>query len=267
MDSVLGAARRTLEQVRTLRREGVVTAVDEQLALSRVSELEAARASADAGRIAAADGLLTLIGEPPGRPLDLEDRLVEELGAGGDPSATSRSDLAGLEAVARASEANVDRVRAQWLPSLGAFGSLNWNQGSFGALDGPRRWTAGLMVRWSLFRGLADIGELDEARARRRAAEQRLAAARREVEAEVRAAAARVQAGRIAVGAADRALQHAVEAMRVAESRYGGGVGTITELLAVRAAEASQRLARLEALYQARLARAALTLARGGTPE
>ena len=267
MDSQLVAARRMLDQVRALRREGVVTAVDEHLALARLSELEAGRANVAAERLAATDRLLALLGQEPGSPVEL----VEPLAPPADPAVTAASadrlDVAGLEAALRAFDANVDRVRAQWLPSVGAFGNLAWNQTNLGALAGPRRWTAGVMVRWNVFRGLADVADLDHARAERLAAADRLAAARRDAAAEVRAAEARVDAAGTAVAAAGRALEHAAAAVRVAEARYAGGVATITELLAVRASEAAQRLNRLEALYQTRLARAALTLALGGTPE
>jgi outer membrane protein TolC len=249
-----------------LRREGVVTAVDEHLALARMSELEAGRANVAAERLAATDRLLALLGEEPGSPVEL----IEPLGLAGElavAESADRLDVAGLEASVRASDANVDRVRAAWLPTVGAFGTLAWNQTNFGALAGPRRWTAGVMVRWNVFRGFADVADLSRARAERRAAVDRLEAARRGAAAEVRAAAARVDAARIAVEASGRALEHAAEAVRVAEARYAGGVTTITELLAVRAAEVAQRLNRLEALYHTRLARAALTLALGGTPE
>ncbi len=266
MDTSLAAARRTLEQVRAFRREGLVTAVDEQLALAKVSELEAGRAMADADRVGSSDRLLVLLGETPGTRVELVDRLDDAVPAspGGE---TTREDLAGLEAVVRAQQAGLDRARAQWIPSVGAFGSLNWNQGNFGALAGPRRWTAGVMVRWNLFRGFADVADLNRARAERDAAEQRLDAARRQAEAEVRADSARVAASAVALDAANRALTHAEEAVRVSEARYAGGVGTISELLAVRAAESGQRLARLDALHRARIARAALVVAKGGMPE
>lgn len=265
MDSLLRAAVRTLDQVRAFRREGLVTSVDEQLALARVSELEASRALADAEHVAAIGRLLALIGEDPRRPAFLVDPLDQP---GRPPSGLDpRPDLAGLEAMVRAGDANVDRTRAQWLPTAAAFGGLGWNQGTVGGFSGPRRWTAGVLVRWSLFRGFADVAAVEQARAERRAAADRLEAARRGAEAEVQAATAQVEAALAALRASERALEHATEAVRVAESRYAGGVAAITELLAVRAAEASHRLARLEASYQARLAGAALTLARGGTPE
>jgi len=264
VDSGLVAGHRVLDRVRALRREGVVTAVDEQLALARVSELESHRAMAEAERIAAVDRLLVLLGEQPGTTVSFADPL--EAGAAGTAQG-ARLDLAGLEAAAEATEANVDRVRAQWIPSLAAFGTLGWNQGTLGAFAGPSTWTAGLVVRWNVFGGYADVAALRAAKAERTAALARLDAAERQAAAEVRAAEARVAAAETALGAAERALEHGIEAARIAEVRYAGGVGTISELLAVRAAETASRLARLEALYQTRLAAAALTLARGGMPE
>ncbi|MEZ4588597.1 MAG: TolC family protein [Gemmatimonadales bacterium] len=187
VDSGLVAGNRVLDRVRALRREGVVTAVDEQLALARVSELESQRAMAEAERIAAVDRMLVLLGEDPGSPVRFVDPLDAAAAAAG-PGEGTRLDLAGLEAAAAATEANVDRVRAQWLPSLAAFGSLGWNQGRLGAFGGPSTWTAGLVVRWNVFGGYADVAALRAARAERTAALERLDAAERQAAAEVRAA-------------------------------------------------------------------------------
>lgn len=264
LDTALGAARQTLSQVRSLRREGVVTQVDEQLVLARVSELEAQLAMAVAEREGASDRLLLAMGAGPGAPVDLADRL-ETVAV--DSATGPRFDLDALRQGLAASSANLDRTRLERLPRLGAFGSLNWNQSNFGALAGPRHWTVGLAVRWTPFRGWQDKADIERARADRDLALAELGSAERTAAAEVRAALARHEAASAGVAAADRALDYATQAARIAASRYAGGVATISELLAVRAAEAATRLARLEALYQARLAAAALRLARGGNPQ
>jgi len=104
------------------------------------------------------------------------------------------------------------------------------------------------------------------ATADREAARAELEAAERRAAAEVRAAAAEREAAIAGYRAADVALTQAAQAARAATARYDAGAATISELLAVRAAESSQRLARLQALYQARVADAALVLAQGGAP-
>ena len=263
LDTALTAARQTLGQVRSLRREGVVTQVDEQLVLARVSELEAQVAMAIAERQGSADRLLLALGENPGQALELTDPIDVAVV---DSAPSPRLDLAALRQGLAATSANVDRARFQRLPNLGAFGALNWNQKNLGALAGPRHWTVGLAVRWIPFRGLQDQADIQRARAERDLAEAELRGAERTATAEVRSAEARHQAATAGVAAADRALDYATQAARIAASRYTGGVATISELLAVRAAEAGTRLARLEALYQARVAAAALRLARGGDP-
>ncbi len=264
LEESLAAARQTLGQVETLRREGVVTVVDEQLARSRASELEAALAGSRAASSAAADLLLHLVGREPGTEVELTDSLVLADAAPADTA--ERADLRALRAGLEEREANVLRARSQWLPAVGAFGSLGWHDDDFGVASGPRRWTAGVVVRWSPFRGLSDVGMLHRARADREAARAELAAAERRARAEVRAAAAEREAARAGFAAAEAALLQATQAARAASSRYAEGAAVITELLAIRAAESSQRLARLQALYQARVADAALVLALGGTP-
>jgi outer membrane protein TolC len=264
LEQSLAAARETLAQVEKLRREGVVTLVDEQLARSRVSDLEAALATASASRTASADLLLALLSREPGTELELIDSLV--LVEAGPADTLERADLRALRAGLSARDAEVRRARSQWLPTLGAFGNLRWHDSDFGIASGPQHWTAGLVVRWSPFRGLSDVGMLRRAEAERAAARVELEATERRARAEVRAAQAEREAARAGFSAAEAALEQAGQAARAAGVRYAEGAALITELLAVRAAESSQRLARLQALYQARIADAALVLALGGTP-
>ena len=264
LEESLAVARQTLAQVEKLHREGVVTVVDEQLARSRVSELESALAAATASQMASADLLLALLGRAPGPALQLTDSLglIEPAAA----DSLERADLLALRAGLSAREAEVRRARSQWLPSLGAFGNLRWHDDDFGIASGPQHWSAGLVVRWSPFRGLSDVGLLRRAEAEREAARAELQAAERQASAEVRAAQAERNAARAGVAAAEAALVQAGQAARASGARYAEGTALITELLAVRTAESSQRLARLQALYQARIADAALVLALGGTP-
>jgi outer membrane protein TolC len=178
----------------------------------------------------------------------------------------TRADLRALGAQLEGAEANVLRARSQWLPSVAAFGNLSWHDRDLGLASGARHWTAGVLVRWTPFRGLSDVAALRRATADREAARARLEAAERLANAEVRSAAAEREAALAGYAAAEAALGQGTLAVRAAGSRYQEGAATISELLAVRAAESAHRLARLESLYRARVADAALVLALGGTP-
>jgi len=266
LQEALDVARRVLAQVQSLRRNGAVTVVDEQLARARVSEVESGLGAAEAGRVAAGDLLLSVLGEPAGRPLLLSDALAEPVPGADTLTPARRDDVAALEAAVAAAAANVARAKGSWIPSAGAFGTLDWHSGRAGIAQGPRHWTAGLVIRWAPFRGLTDVGQLRRAEAERDAARERLGDLRRRADAETRLARAERAAALGSVEAADAALAGAAQAARVAGVRYAEGVGTITELLAVRAAESAQRLARLHALYQAHVADAALLLSLGRLP-
>ncbi|MHB1327245.1 MAG: TolC family protein [Gemmatimonadales bacterium] len=263
LDTAIAAMNETVRQVRSFRREGMVTIVDEQLAVARVSELEAARAMADAGRLEAVDRLLLLMGEDPGQT----EQLTDPLGlSSGQVEPGTRADLEAMRSMVEAQQAGLDRTRAELLPTAGAFGSVAFNDRRLAALTGPVRWTAGVVVRWAPFRGLRETAEIDRSRAGRDRAREDLAAAERSAAAQVRAAQARLTAATAALEATERALEQAAQAARVATIRYAGGAGTLSELLAVRAAESGQRQSRLEALYQARLAQAQVAVAQGGNP-
>jgi outer membrane protein TolC len=267
LQEALAVDRRVLGQVQSLRRNGTVTVVDEQLARARVSELESGLAMAEAGRVAAADFLLAILGEPAGRPLRLNDPLTPPTPGADTLSVAARDDVAALEAVVAAAEANIGRAKGSWVPSAGAFGTLDWHSGAAGIARGPRHWTAGVVIRWTPFRGLADLGQLRRAEAERDAAQARLGDLVRRAKAETRLARMERAAALTAVEAADAALAGAAQTARVAGVRYAEGVATISELLAVRAAESAQQLARLQALYQARVADAALFLSLGRLPQ
>ena len=88
--------------------------------------------------------------------LELTDSLasLDEPG----PAPADRPDLAALRAGVQARDAGVLRARSQWLPSVAAFGNLSWHDRDIGLAGGPRNWTAGLLVRWVPFRGLAGLG-------------------------------------------------------------------------------------------------------------
>lgn len=264
LEETLEVSRQTLAQVEKLRREGVVTVVDEQLARSRVSDVEAALAANRAAGEAARDLLLQLLGYSAGQPLDLTDSLT--LPEPPSIAPAERADLLALRAALDAREANVLGARSQWIPSVAAFGNLRWHDDDLGVASGPSHWTMGLVVRWVPFRGLSDLGALRRAEAEREGARAELEIAGRRAGAEVRAASAEREAAVAALRAAEAGLLQASQAARAAGSRYAEGAATITELLAVRAAESSQRLARVQALFQARVATAALQLALGETP-
>jgi outer membrane protein TolC len=147
--------------------------------------------------VAAADLLAELLGYEPGAvELELTDSLVRPEDQ--SPASGDRADLAALRAAVRAQDAGVLRARSQWLPSVAAFGNLSWHDPDIGLAGGPRRWTAGLMVRWVPFRGLADVGALRRAQADREAARARLEAGERRALAEVRQATAERAAARTA---------------------------------------------------------------------
>jgi outer membrane protein TolC len=264
LEESCAAAEQTVRQVARLRAEGAVTLVDAQLARSRASELEAALAGSRAAQLASMDLLLEVMGADPGQPVELTDSLTLPPDI---PSDTAlRSDIAALRAELDAREASVRRAQSQWAPSLAAFGDLSWHDPDIALASGSRHWTLGLLVRWTPFRGLAETGQLRRARAEREATRARLAAAERRAGSEARAAAAEWEAALASYQAAEAALGQGTLAARAASSRYDEGAATISELLAIRAAESSQRVASLQALYQARVAQAALVLALGGSP-
>jgi outer membrane protein TolC len=146
-------------------------------------------------------------------------------------------------------------------PSVVAQGSLESHRdGLFG--DGQSSWLAGVALRWDLW-----SGSNRAAAAAARHADTAANAARRDAESQTRLAVRRAYyelesaRERAAIGAA--ALAAAEASHRIVQNRYGAGLVDVTELIRSQAALLDVRVRRLGAVFDWRVARAALEHAAG----
>src|SRR6184192_218931 len=107
----------------------------------------------------------------------------------------------------------------------------------------------GINATWNIFDGHATKGRMQATRARREAAVQALAAARRTVASEVRSAFFDLQqAGRVLENET-RNVQTADEALEMAKGNFAAGLGTQLDVLQAAADVARTRTTRLSAIY------------------
>src|SRR6267154_1005430 len=107
----------------------------------------------------------------------------------------------------------------------------------------------GINATWNIFDGHATKGRMQATRARREAAVQALAAARRTVASEVRSAFFDLQqAGRVLENET-RNLQTADETLDMAKGNFAAGLGTQLDVLQAAADVARTRTTRLSAIY------------------
>ena len=125
----------------------------------------------------------------------------------------------------------------------------------------------GINATWNIFDGFATRGRMQATRARREAAVQALAAARRSVASEVRSAFFDLQqAGRV-LESETKNLQTADQALDMARENFAAGLGTQLDVLQAASDVTRTRTTRLSAIYLHNVALARLSHACASTAE
>jgi outer membrane protein TolC len=154
------------------------------------------------------------------------------------------------------------QARSAFLPSVDLQAGWESDRESFTGAGGTN-WLLGLSLRMNLFSGLGDSARLGEAQASARAARAREREAENRVRLEVRRAYLDRNAARERLAVAEKAVAQARESYRITEARYEGGIANVTELLRSHNALLQAEVRQLGAVFEARLAGAALELATG----
>src|SRR5213080_419622 len=107
----------------------------------------------------------------------------------------------------------------------------------------------GINATWNIFDGFATKGRMQATRARREAAVQALAAARRSVASEVRSAFFDLQQAQRVLESETKNVQTADEALDVAKGNFAAGLGTQLDILQAASDVTRTRTTRLSAIY------------------
>ena len=107
----------------------------------------------------------------------------------------------------------------------------------------------GINATWNIFDGFATKGRIQATRARRGAAVEALAAARRSVAAEVRSAFYDLQQADRVLETETQNVQTADEALEMAKSNFAAGLGTQLDILQAASDVTRTRTTRLSAIY------------------
>lgn len=264
--SAEAAARATVERFRKREEKGLLTHADVLRAEAELASARAGRVEAERGRDDARSALGLALGWSPDTLPVPSDTLAAPEGAvpaTGSFDPASRADLRARAEVVRADRAKQNAAVAAFLPSVEAFaGYQRYADAPFGG-DGDA-WSAGVMLRWTLFAGLSRPAALDRARAERETAELRYARAERDARAEVSSARRAVDAARREVEATRAAETAATEARDLMRRRFEEGLMGATDLLAAEARASAARSGAVGALagYHEALARLRFALGR-----
>src|ERR1051325_3912909 len=125
----------------------------------------------------------------------------------------------------------------------------------------------GINATWNIFDGFATKGRMQATRARREAAVQALAAARRSVASEVRSAFFDLEQADRVLETETKNVQTADEALEMAKGNFAAGLGTQLDILQAASDVSRTRTTRLSAIYLHNVALARLAHACGSSAE
>ncbi len=157
---------------------------------------------------------------------------------------------------------SVSSARGEYLPRIDVLGSWETDHQTF-ATRGGNNWTAGAMLTFNVFNGGSRRAAVEESRARQRQAEAQRSHMESVVRLQVREAYLNLNAARERLGVSRDAARQAAESLRILRNRYDTGLVTIMDVLRAETMRTQAENNHLNALYDYRLAFAALELATG----
>jgi len=284
-ESSLDAARAVQEATEKRLQGGLATRPELALARQQTAqalfELEDVLAKERDAQVTLAES----IGIPPTTPIQVTDfsalpppaEFQETVEKTIDRALEKRPDLIARVASLRASEAEVNRARAAYWPTLSLVGDV-------GAILGSARITAdgkssgwfgaaqpsygvGLAFEWEIFDGGARQRRVELAESARRAAQDEITATRDRAISEVWKAYTDVKLAFRRLDVAAALVEASREAYEDALRSYTVGLGTLTDLLAARRELSRARFSELDTKVQLLAASAALAFATGEASE
>ena len=195
----------------------------------------------------------------------------------------NRSDLRRLRALRGLGEVQVRVQQAEYLPTIRAFGSVDFSMADededdefgrpSGSPSGPAEHTqwrvstsAGLTLQWQLFSGFARDSRAAQRREELRQTEARLRQAEREMLNQVHTLAGSLETAAARAASRLRAIEQASESYDMTAARYRAGVGSQQEISAAESALLEAQVSYAEAVRDYLAAASGLELAIGRVP-
>ena len=262
-----------LQDVRHQLEAGLVPPNDVASVEAQASRQEMLAIQARGNRDVAEAELARLAGLAPGAAIDPVVALAPPpaeamtVSALVETAKQQRPERAALTKRVRAAEERSRAAAAGLKPTVAIGGGFDYarpNPRIFPREDAWKSsWDASVNVNWPLFDGGRTQGELAEAAASVRAAQERLADFDAGLDLELRQRISELTSARAAIAAAGDAVRSAAEARRVVGERFTAGVATSTDVLDAQVALLQGELDRTQAMAMARLADARLSRAVG----
>lgn len=174
----------------------------------------------------------------------------------------SRPELAANRYRTRAAEAELKRARSGYLPSVSAFGAVDYDYG-WRNENGAASYTAGLMLKWNLWDGHETRGKVGEANAGLQIAEEMERKARLAIDLQVSQSRLAYNEATERLGVTEKTVALAEESVNLTRARFEEGRALATQLIDAETALTGARVRHITAQTDQQIAIAALRRALG----
>ncbi len=209
--------------------------------------------------------LNTAIGENLLRSSDVPDMSDK---SSHDPAVTptalpieSRPEWGAVQAQIKMAEAMTTRARRDYLPTVNAFGSVDWDSEPFNGAE--RSYIAGAAVELNIFDGFRNRAGLARASAESVSAQAQADKLKNMLILDLTQSRLNEQEARERVEVAGKSLSSAEEALRITQERYKQGAADITELMTAQVGLTATRTRQVAARYDSLLSQANVSRAAG----
>lgn len=191
-----------------------------------------------------------------------------DLQAAFDAAHANRPDLQRLAKLASAREESITTARANYYPTVSAFGGWQLRKGITNDLgDSNDGFLVGVQSQWNIFDGRATAGRVVQAKSALEQTKLTLTEAQLDAEVEVRRAFSNWQQATELADAMKKTVEQAEEAVRLANARYNAGTATQLDVLQSQTDLTTARTNQVQAYYNYTVAVASLRKAMGQADE
>jgi outer membrane protein TolC len=261
VEKSLKAARENKRQAKGFYEQDMISKADYLAAKVRVLELESQQSRVQDQLQTVQDNLRYLLNIDEEVKIEPTDSMMVRPVAETDIDAenATNSKLQALQYRVTAAKQMLRSAKFNFLPSLNAFGSYEFNDGNLFGTQGES-FMVGATLKWNLFSGFSKVGKVMESRADLKKAELAYESRLFKNKLEIQQAQRSLEQAQTQLNFAESSVEQAREDFRIRSDRYEQGMEKTTDLLSSEAKLAQSKLQRLDAIYQYNLSLATLEL-------
>lgn len=269
-------AEENLANVRKMSQQGLLSEYDELRASVGVENLRPEVIRAENNYALSVDGLRSAMGIGVTDSIEIDGKLEytpvpeERMIKAAQTVAETNPSLQALRLQVLVNEAFVSAERSNFLPTLSAFGNVQYQgaKNTFAISTGDffRSAQVGLTLSLNIFQGFQTNARMDQANVEVRKSEEQFASVETNLRTAAHSAVLRLQQARQRVEAQGKTVEQAERGYRIATTRFVNGSGTQLEVNDAQLALTQAKVNRIQAVYDHLVASADLDFILGHLP-